>query len=212
MLKKNYHKRNDAITPLVVAKNFMSNRWLLPVLCAVIFSSCFNLFGRKTDLYEEPYPVKWAWKPVYSVDTAYKIVSFQNHAEPVKRAGKIYVRGNLIYQAETGEGIHIIDNTNPAEAKRIGFLKIRGSEEIAIKGNYLYTNNFFDLVTIDISDFSQAKVVSRSSNAFYSSSGAGYHTWEMPKDTGWYQCPGYYQDSVVVGWVKDSVYAMCRKD
>ncbi len=60
MLKKNYREAQRCyVRPFVVAKNLMSNRWLLPVLCTITFSSCFNLFGRKTDLYEEPYPVKW---------------------------------------------------------------------------------------------------------------------------------------------------------
>ncbi|MBX3257055.1 MAG: hypothetical protein KF862_23165 [Chitinophagaceae bacterium] len=186
----------------------MLNRRLLPILlCTISFSSCIDFFSKKPYAYQEP--VRWAWKPVYSADDSYTRVTYQNGAAPVKRAGKIYVKGNYIFQTETGEGIHIIDNSNPAQSRRIGFLKVGGSEEIAIKGNYLYTNNYYDLVTIDISQPGEAKVVSRSPNAFYAASGAGNHTWELPPDTGWYQCPTYYIDSVVSGWVKDSVYAYC---
>lgn len=182
---------------------------LLVVTCLGLFTSCIY-FGRKPSYYPEPYAMQWAWKPVYSADPV--DISYTDHAEPVKKAGKIYVRGQYIFQSETGKGIHIVDNSNPAEAKRIGFLNVPGSEEIEMKDAFLYTNHFYDLITIDISHILAPKVISRSKNAFYTSAGMGYHTWEMPPDTGYFQCPLYYPDSILTGWVKDSVYASCRKD
>lgn len=194
----------------VTTKKCMANRWkLLALLCIIIFSSCFKLFDRDYNS-DPPYePVRFAWKPIYSVDTSYIKVTYQNSSEPVKNAGKIYVYGNYIFQADLGAGIHVIDNSNPAEAKRIGFLEVRGCEEIAIKGSYLYTNNYYDLITIDISRPEQASVVSRTKNAFYAANATVFHTWEVPPDTGWYVCPNLYNDSILVDWVKDSVYAQC---
>lgn len=211
MLKKNYFARNAAAVHSVVCKNIMRNRLLFLLLFAITLSSCFKLFDRKYDLYEDPYKVRWAWKPVYSVDSSYRKLSYQNSPAPVKNAGKIYVYGKYIFQADMGSGIHVIDNTIPAEAKRIGFLAVNGCEEIAIRGRYLYTNNYYDLITVDISNPIEAKEVSREKNAFYTPNLPVNHTWELPPDTGWYACPSYYADSVLVSWVKDSVYAQCQK-
>ena len=178
---------------------------LMMLICG--FTSCWGY-------YNKPYPAyieakRWAWKPVYALDTSYRTVTY-TAARPVVNAGKIYVKDNFIYQCEVGDGIHITDNTDPAVAKRIGFISIPGCEEISIKGNVLYTNNHYDLVAIDISHFQNPQVISRTSNVFYGSSGMP-HTWEQPKDTGYYQCPNIYIDSVIVGWAKDSVIAHCYK-
>jgi hypothetical protein len=106
-----------------------------------------------------------------------------------------------------GRGIHVIDNTNPAQADRIGFITVNGCSQLSIKGKYLYTNSLADLVTLDISNPAQVREVHRVPNAFpelqYS------YTLVQPTDTGYYTCPIY--DSVVVGWVKDSIYATCFK-
>ena len=171
-------------------------------------SSCWGFFSRPYNgSYAEP--KKWAWKPVYSLDTSYRNVSYED-PRTVVNAGKIYVKDNLIYQCETGEGIHVTDNTDPAVAKRIGFLKVPGCEEISIKGNILYTNNYYDLIAIDITNLATSKVISRTRNVFYGDSGMP-HSWEQPKDSGYFQCPNYYSDSVIVNWVKDSVFADCYK-
>src|SRR5690349_628459 len=130
--------------------NFPIPALLFMIIILFSFASCFD-FGIK------PHPVymetrRWAWKPVYALDTSYRIVTYTN-AQPVVNAGKIYVKDNFIYQCEIGAGIHITDNADPASAKRIGFISIPGCEEISIKGNVLYTNNYYDLVAIDISHF-----------------------------------------------------------
>lgn len=170
----------------------------------VIFASCFRTAPA-------PPPKKvWGQKPVYTADTSYRTIAYIPTALPVVNAGKIYVKDNLIYQCETGKGIHIIDNTNSANAKRIAFLSVKGSEEISIKGNLLYTNNYYDLVTIDISDPKKSRIVARNKNAFYTSSSQP-HTWEQPEAPGYYECPRFYNDSVISGWVQDSIYFSCYK-
>ncbi len=181
--------------------------WLAFFFMIGNFVSCRGFFN-KPFRYTEPQK-NWAWKPVYAMDTSFRIISYQA-ARPVVNAGKIYVKDNLIYQSETGAGIHITDNTNPAAAKRTGFINVPGSEEISIKGNVLYTNNYYDLIAIDISNITNPQIISRTKNAFFSSSSMP-HTWEQPKDTGYYQCPNIYMDSVIVNWVKDSVFAYCYK-
>ena len=177
-------------------------------LLPIGFSSCFGFFSKPyTGVYVEQ--KKWAWKPVYTSDTSYRKIAYEA-ARPVANAGNIYVKDNFIYQCEIGEGIHITDNTDPASARRTGFIKVTGCEEISIKGNVLYTNNDYDLISIDISNITTPKITSRTKNVFYGDSQMP-HSWEQPSDTGYYQCPMYYSDSVIVRWVKDSVTAYCYK-
>jgi hypothetical protein len=86
--------------------------------------------------------------------------------QPTVNDGKIYAYQNYIFQNEQYKGFHIIDNSNPANATKIGFLNIPLSTEISIKGNYLYTNNVSDLVVIDISNIANPVLVKRVKNAF----------------------------------------------
>jgi len=143
-------------------------------------------------------------KPIYSTDPALKLVTTDT-AHHVKNAGKIYAYQNYLLQCEVGEGIHIIDNTNPATAKRIAFIKVMGCNEISIKNNYLYTNSYKDLVTVDISNISHPVETQRIANAF---NVTGYSP--EPTETGYYECVNPSK-GVVIGWTKDSIYPYCYK-
>lgn len=82
------------------------------------------------------------------------------------KAGKIYAYNQYLFQVEQTEGIHIIDNSNPATAQKIGFLKVPLCSEIAIRGGYLYTNHVDDLVVFNLADISQPQLVKRLEGAF----------------------------------------------
>lgn len=149
----------------------------------------------------------WGSKPVYAAIDVAKEIGYTAQKQPVMQAGNIYAFSHYIFQVDVGRGIHVIDNTDPAQADRIGFITVNGCEQISIKGHYLYTNSMADLVTLDISNPAQVHEVSRVPYAFpefqYS------YPLVQPEDTGYYTCPRY--DSVVVSWVKDSIYASCYK-
>ena len=126
------------------------------------------------------------------------------------KAGKIYVRGNMIYQNDIGAGIHVIDNSVPAAAHRIAFIEVAGATEIAMKGNSLFTNNYMDIVEIDISNPAAPVEKTRVRDAFYTNDNNFPYVWQAPPSgAGYYLCPQYYTDSVVIDWVKDSVRANC---
>ncbi|MBC7423160.1 MAG: hypothetical protein H7334_06845 [Ferruginibacter sp.] len=141
----------------------------------------------------------YGFKPVYSTSADLFIIE-NKPAQVVIHAGKIYVKDNFIFQNEVGEGVHIIDNTNPANAARVGFIKIKGSQEIAIKGNFLYSNNYNDLVTVDITDIAKVKEASRIHNAFYSTNSLQV----PPAGGGYFECADN-KKGVVIGWIKDSI-------
>ncbi|MBK6619732.1 MAG: hypothetical protein IPH04_20430 [Saprospirales bacterium] len=98
------------------------------------------------------------FRPVYSQD--WKSIQSLD-PRPVGHLGKIYYKDSTIYVAESGWGIHVIDNSDPVNPQRIKFLQIPGCRDIAIKGNILYADNVTDLVAIDISDLNNIKLLKR---------------------------------------------------
>lgn len=151
------------------------------------------------------------WKPTYVADTSIKKVKFYNSPRPMVTAGKIYVFGNTIFQNDIGKGIHLIDNAAPANAKRVAFIELGGNTDISIKGNYLYANNFNDMVVIDITNISAPVEVKRFKGVFNTFDSQRPYNWQAPPDTGYYACPRYFNDSIIINWVKDSVYPYCRR-
>lgn len=180
---------------------------VIALLLIVSLSSCWDF---RKPIVEPFYPMAKVWgnKPVYSTETEAKKVLYSSTPLPVINAGNIYVKGNYIFQLETGKGIHIIDNSVPANARRIGFLTMNGSSQISMKGNFLYTNSYDDLVVVDMSDLNNITEVKRVKGAF--PEGRSYYYYVQPPDRGYYQCPRY--DSVVTRWVKDSINSSCYKN
>lgn len=115
--------------------------------------------------------------------------------QPIVKLGKIYYKDPYIFVNESARGVHIIDNSNPLEPKKISFLKVLGNNDIAIKGNYLYADNLSDLVVFDISDISDIKFVNRVKDLYPNEDGlflpAGYN--------GYFEC---YDEGkgALIGW------------
>lgn len=142
------------------------------------------------------------YKPIYADPATIQEVKYET-AKPVTNAGKIYYKGGYIFQIDEGTGIHIVNTANPSQARRVGFISIKGCHEIAITGNYLFTNNLSDLITVDISDFSKPKVVKRIVHAFTLTN------MELPPERGYFECPDQNKGTVI-GWRKEMLqYPKC---
>lgn len=105
------------------------------------------------------------YAPVYASATDITKISYEP-ARKTGQAGKIYAIGNYIFQNELNKGIHIINNSDKNHPEKIGFIQLPFSTEIAVKGNFLYSNNLSDLVVFDISDNSKPTLVKRIKNVF----------------------------------------------
>ncbi len=175
---------------------------------SVIFlTSCWKPFQHNSGI-AYPQQKVWGSKPVYAAIESAKKILYDPVKHPIVFAGNIYAFKNYIFQVDVGRGIHVIDNTIPSKADRIGFITVNGCSQVCIRGSYLYTNSYSDLVTIDISDPVNMKVVNRLSNTFPDMS--INYPLVQPDESGYYECPRGV--SVVVGWVKDSIYASCNKN
>lgn len=73
-------------------------------------------------------------------------------ARELEDPGKIYAYGDYILVNERYKGLHIIDNSNPAQPQNAGFLNIPGNVDMAIRNNVLYADHVHDLLAIDVSD------------------------------------------------------------
>ena len=134
-------------------KLFFSGIGLLGVLVCLLLQQCSDKCQvKRTYVYYEP---------VYSTSAEIKAATGMKASQPLSSPGKIYLKEPNLLINETGKGIHIFDNSNPASPKALSFLSIPGNYDLAIFDNILYADSFMDLVLFDISDLQNIKIVNR---------------------------------------------------
>ncbi len=91
------------------------------------------------------------YAPVFmSRETLNNSVMYISGAYDMKRTGKIYYRAPYIYVNERYKGVHVINNTDPANPINEGFILAPGCIDMAVKGSILYLDNAVDLVSFDL--------------------------------------------------------------
>jgi hypothetical protein len=117
--------------------------WITSAICLFLFSGCLKDNCRHTySLY----------KPIYKTLRSVRANMKGNAPTALQETGKLYIFGKYIFLNELNKGIHIIDNTTPADPKNVAFIDIPGNVDLAVKGNTLYADSYGDLVTFDITD------------------------------------------------------------
>jgi hypothetical protein len=106
------------------------------------------------------------YTPVYASKASALAGINGNASQPINKAGKLYIKDNFIYLNDLNKGIHIINNSNPANPVQVAFLSIPGNLDIAIKGNILYADMYSDLLAINISNPRQVAITSTVENFF----------------------------------------------
>ena len=86
-------------------------------------------------------------------------------AQSLNKPGKIYTFDRYLFINELGKGIHIIDNTDPKKPENLSFVSIIGNYDSAVKDNWLYADNFSNLLVIDIANPKAPKVAKSIPNA-----------------------------------------------
>lgn len=131
---------------------------LISLTCFVVlaFSGCQE---KVVDRY-------YANVPVYMNRSEFKSAVKVASAEEISEPGKIYFKDNFIFINEYLKGIHVIDNTDPANPDFVSFIKIPGNVDMAIKENILYADSYTDLVALDISDIDNIREVGRVDSIF----------------------------------------------
>ncbi len=84
---------------------------------------------------------------------------YVSSAKQTKSDGKIYVAENFLFYIAKEQGVHVFNNTNPSVPQNSVFINIEGVHDISVKGNYLFADNFFDLLVFDISNIQNITLV-----------------------------------------------------
>lgn len=169
----------------------MNKLMISAMVSIIICMSCEKRFGNDTrkitdvegyiPIYGDSILTKKIW---YSKDTV------------TENAGKIYAYGNYIFQNDVLKGIHVINNSNKLNPIKEGFINVGGCTELSIRNNFLYTNNFNDLIVIDLVNF---KEVARINNAFPENK---ILTELPPFRNVYFECVDYSRGRVI-GWKKE---------
>ena len=129
--------------------------------------------------------------PVYqTTETLRQAVSVMP-ARAIEGTGKIYSHDGYLFLNQPGEGVHIIDNTDPTNPHPISFVNIPGNFDLAAQGDFLYADSYIDLLALDISDPQNVTVTKRVENVF-------------PR----YNSYGFYPDEelgIVTSWIEEEV-------
>lgn len=135
-------------------KNIQHN--LLLLFIAIFAISC-------QDKIEETYTVNSPEYIAYDeLRSSFKVAEGKDIIQP----GKIYFKDDQIFVNEYMEGIHVVDNSDPASPIILKFIEIPGNVDLSIRGNILYADSYVDLLAIDISSLDNIKELARIENAF----------------------------------------------
>jgi hypothetical protein len=147
-----------------------------------------------------PTPIEYTtYKPILMTKTALAGSIKLQSASKIVEAAKIYYKDNYIYISERFKGVHIIDNSNPANPVNKRFISIPGCVDMAIKNNVLYVDNAIDLVSINLlaAESGDLKLLKRIENVFPEASPPDglvvpekFNQSNRPKNT------------IIVNWVK----------
>ena len=105
------------------------------------------------------------YKPIYMNQLTASTIEVQA-VQAMENPGKILLVGTRLYVNEKGKGLHVIDNTDPANPVKESFISIPGNLEVSAKDNYLFVDNLQDLVTLRINSDGTVTETDRKTNIF----------------------------------------------
>lgn len=138
------------------------------------------------------------YQPIYENEIAENI-QLSQPARSLSNPGKIYIYQNYLFVNERGEGIHVVDNTDPSNPIQLAFYEIPGCYDMAVKGTTLYANLGNGVVALDISTVQEAKMVSYSAFPGNNNSPEPSMSIRNPKGEIVYKCPDPAKGNII-GW------------
>ncbi|MCL2727596.1 MAG: hypothetical protein FWD56_04350 [Bacteroidales bacterium] len=105
-------------------------------------------------------------EPVYMSFFEFRMSKAAKPAQKLVNPGKICLYGDYLFIYEIQEGIHVIDNSNPAAPKPVAFIELLGNIDITVGDNILYADSYIDLVLFDISNPALPFECGRAENVF----------------------------------------------
>lgn len=165
------------------------------LILPLFFSSCDEQRVQVTTWYE--------YEPVYMSEAEFKnsvgTVNPRNLVDP----GKIYLYQDYLFVNETNEGIHIFDNSDPADPVNLGFINIPANKDISVRNNLLYADSQSDLLVFDITDIQNPEFLHREEGVF---------EFSATKDLGFPYQKIDPEKGIVVDWKKVKRKEVCGKE
>lgn len=134
-------------------------KWLLFILIGFLTSSCWDLFNAPDIEYT-------AYSPILSTRAELENSILIEGPKDLKSPGKIYSKDQFLFISDRFNGVHIYDNSDPKNPVNLGFIRILGAFDIAMKNKVLYVDNAVDLVALDLSNPEQIEQTQRIKNVF----------------------------------------------
>lgn len=166
------------------------------MLLAVSLSSCMKDRTKTTKVYKVN-------QPIYLSKEELKANVFWAPAQTLHNPGKFYSYGNLLLINERGHGVHVIDNANPSAPNNLGFIKIPGNQDIAVKDGMLYADSYRDLLVLEVGS-SSAEIVERIESVF----DYDYFSWDF--DSRYPLAQIDHSKGVVIGWTVEEITEICE--
>lgn len=92
-------------------------------------------------------------EPVFMAAADFRAsVKLNQEKREIQNQGKICFYQDYLYISEPEVGVHIIDNSDPANPQNIAFIELLGNSDLAIRNNQLYADSYIDLLWFDISN------------------------------------------------------------
>jgi len=136
-------------------------------------------------------------KPVYLALEEIEVKSEAPRA--FDQLGKIVYIDPILLINEHLKGIHVLDNSNPENPEPIAFWSIPGNVDFTVTGDFLYADNSWNLLVIDITDIQAIQLLSTLEN-FYQRP----QTEQLyPRDySGFFECVDVSK-GIVVEWEEE---------
>ncbi len=136
---------------------------------------CLLLLSQCTDKVEVTRRYTYL-EPVYTSTAELRAAFAIEPARPIEKPGKMYFLDGYLFINEPNEGVHVIDNRDPANPVNVSFINIPGNFDLAGKGNILYADSYIDLLAIDVSDVNNVKELKRVEDVFPLYNSYGFYT------------------------------------
>jgi hypothetical protein len=131
-----------------------------------LFSLTLLAFAGCNDVVTETVTYKINEPIFMSTETFRNSVKVSPKPHAITSIGKMCFYNNYLYISEPGKGIHIINNADPTNPQKVGFIELMGNADLAIRNNRLYADSYIDLVWFDITNPGQPELKGRLDSIF----------------------------------------------
>ena len=136
---------------------FYTLSFLQLFLFSLLFSSC-SLFEKEEIVEEDLVDVTY-FVPVYETTNQLAQKVSIDPPKDYAEAGKIVTYQQYIFINKPQEGIHVVDNSDPANPQNLHFISIPGSLDMSIIDDHLYSDMYSALVVFDISSITEPQLI-----------------------------------------------------